>query len=316
MAKAADAFRTISEVAEWLEIPAHVLRFWESKFTQIKPVKRAGGRRYYRPSDMLLLGGIKVLLHDQGMTIKGAQKYLRENGIQSVAQLSQPLEEMSDGKLSDIALDVDTAPARGADVLHFSGGDASQGPSTAKADTETATHATSEPDTATDIPTPDTPSAGAENEADTEPSEENHNPAPIVDETNISMQKASEPDQGATPPPDTSEADTPASASVMPDDATAPPATPTPEAEADPDQQDQLDTETGPEADTASEPTPPAPLAQPDLPEDPPDTITATPGALAAIAALPRPLTSDLVSHLEPLLSRLKETRASKPDSV
>ncbi|SHH15014.1 MerR family transcriptional regulator [Marivita hallyeonensis] len=87
MSKSADAFRTISEVAEWLDTPAHVLRFWESKFTQVKPVKRAGGRRYYRPSDMLLLGGIKKLLHEDGMTIKGAQKILREQGIKHVSSL-------------------------------------------------------------------------------------------------------------------------------------------------------------------------------------------------------------------------------------
>jgi len=68
--KARDAFRTISEVANWLDVPAHVLRFWESKFTQIKPVKRAGGRRYYRPADMRLIGGIKMLLHDDGLTIR------------------------------------------------------------------------------------------------------------------------------------------------------------------------------------------------------------------------------------------------------
>ena len=85
MAKSADAFRTISEVADWLDTPAHVLRFWESKFSQIKPVKRAGGRRYYRPDDMDLLGGIKALLHDQGMTIKGVQKLLREQGVKHVA---------------------------------------------------------------------------------------------------------------------------------------------------------------------------------------------------------------------------------------
>ncbi|WP_373050841.1 MerR family transcriptional regulator [Thalassovita aquimarina] len=91
MAKSPDAFRTISEVAEWLDRPAHVLRFWESKFSQVKPVKRAGGRRYYRPQDMLLLGGIKKLLHDDGMTIKGVQKLLRENGVQHVAAMSQPL---------------------------------------------------------------------------------------------------------------------------------------------------------------------------------------------------------------------------------
>ena len=91
MAKSADAFRTISEVAEWLDTPAHVLRFWESRFTQIKPIKRAGGRRYYRPADMLLLGGIKKLLHDDGITIKAAQNILRENGIKHVQSLSQPV---------------------------------------------------------------------------------------------------------------------------------------------------------------------------------------------------------------------------------
>lgn len=81
MAKSEEAFRNISEVAEWLETPAHVLRFWESKFAQIKPVKGAGGRRYYRPEDMALLAGIKTLLHGQGLTIKGAQKLLREKGV-------------------------------------------------------------------------------------------------------------------------------------------------------------------------------------------------------------------------------------------
>lgn len=89
--KSPDAFRTISEVADWLETPAHVLRFWESKFTQVKPVKRAGGRRYYRPADMELLGGIKKLLHDEGMTIKGVQKILREQGVKHVAGLSETI---------------------------------------------------------------------------------------------------------------------------------------------------------------------------------------------------------------------------------
>jgi len=92
MSKSADAFRTISEVAEWLDLPTHVLRFWESKFSQIKPVKRAGGRRYYRPRDMQLIGGLKTLLHDDGMTIRGAQKLLKENGVQHVIDLSPPLE--------------------------------------------------------------------------------------------------------------------------------------------------------------------------------------------------------------------------------
>ena len=88
MAKSPDAFRTISEVSDWLDTPAHVLRFWESKFTQVKPVKRAGGRRYYRPQDMALLGGIKKLLHEEGMTIKGVQKLLRENGVKFVAAMA------------------------------------------------------------------------------------------------------------------------------------------------------------------------------------------------------------------------------------
>lgn len=92
MDKSPDAFRTISEVADWLDVPTHVLRFWESRFAQVKPVKRAGGRRYYRPSDMRLIGGIKKLLHDDGMTIRGVQKLLREEGIKHVAGFSQPLE--------------------------------------------------------------------------------------------------------------------------------------------------------------------------------------------------------------------------------
>ncbi len=102
--KSPDAFRTISEVADWLDRPAHVLRFWESKFTQVKPVKRAGGRRYYRPEDMRLLGGIKKLLHDDGMTIKGAQKVLREQGVRYVSALSPPLDD--EETLMGVALDM------------------------------------------------------------------------------------------------------------------------------------------------------------------------------------------------------------------
>lgn len=93
MTKSADAFRTISEVADWLGVQPHVLRFWESKFTQVKPVKRAGGRRYYRPNDMMLLGGIRKLLHDDGLTIKGVQKLMREEGMAYVAEMSPALDE-------------------------------------------------------------------------------------------------------------------------------------------------------------------------------------------------------------------------------
>lgn len=92
MEKSPEAFRTISEVSDWLDTPAHVLRFWESRFSQVKPVKRAGGRRYYRPGDMLLLGGIKKLLHEDGMTIRGVQKILREQGVRHVSAMSMPLD--------------------------------------------------------------------------------------------------------------------------------------------------------------------------------------------------------------------------------
>jgi DNA-binding transcriptional MerR regulator len=82
MDKSPDAFRTISEVAELLDLPQHVLRFWETRFNQIKPMKRGGGRRYYRPQDVDLIKGIRHMLYDQGYTIKGVQKLLRDNGNQ------------------------------------------------------------------------------------------------------------------------------------------------------------------------------------------------------------------------------------------
>jgi len=89
MSKAADAFRTISEVADELEVPKHVLRFWENRFPQIKPMKRGGGRRYYRPADMDLLRGIRHLLHNEGYTIKGVQRILREKGLDAVKNSKQ-----------------------------------------------------------------------------------------------------------------------------------------------------------------------------------------------------------------------------------
>ena len=87
--KSPEAFRTISEVATELDMPQHVLRFWESRFAQVKPVKRAGGRRYYRPEDVDLLRGIRTLLYREGFTIKGAQKVLREKGLRYVAELGR-----------------------------------------------------------------------------------------------------------------------------------------------------------------------------------------------------------------------------------
>jgi len=92
-AKQPGAFRTISEVALELDVPQHVLRFWETRFPQIKPMKRGGGRRYYRPEDVALLRGIRHLLYSDGYTIKGVQKVLRENGAAAVIAVAKPLAE-------------------------------------------------------------------------------------------------------------------------------------------------------------------------------------------------------------------------------
>lgn len=138
MDKSPDAFRTISEVAEWLGVQTHVLRFWESKFTQVKPVKRAGGRRYYRPTDMKLLGGIKKLLHDDGMTIKGVQKLLREEGVAHVSGFSRPL----DSDATDEAPHVEKVAEN---VVRFKA---------RPEDVATAEPANTPPDTATDTEAP------------------------------------------------------------------------------------------------------------------------------------------------------------------
>ena len=86
--KSPEAFRTISEVSKDLSLPQHVLRFWETKFVQIKPIKRGGGRRYYRPEDIELLKGIKYLLYNDGYTIRGVQKVIKENGAKKI--ISKP----------------------------------------------------------------------------------------------------------------------------------------------------------------------------------------------------------------------------------
>jgi DNA-binding transcriptional MerR regulator len=99
--KAPDAFRTISEVADDLEIPQHVLRFWETRFAQIKPMKRSGGRRYYRPDDVDLLRGIRRLLYGEGYTIRGVQRILKEHGIASVQRLSDSTAIASFGAIEE-----------------------------------------------------------------------------------------------------------------------------------------------------------------------------------------------------------------------
>jgi DNA-binding transcriptional MerR regulator len=114
--KAPDAFRTISEVADEVDLPQHVLRFWESRFREIKPMKRGGGRRYYRPDDVELLRGIRHLLYGEGYTIRGVQRILREQGSKFVQQVwmegaAQPPHGASDEEdLVDEAAEAETAP--------------------------------------------------------------------------------------------------------------------------------------------------------------------------------------------------------------
>jgi DNA-binding transcriptional MerR regulator len=100
--KAPDAFRTISEVADDLDIPQHVLRFWETRFAQIKPMKRSGGRRYYRPDDVDLLKGIRRLLYGEGYTIRGVQRILKEHGIKSVQGLADSSAAVSFGAIEEV----------------------------------------------------------------------------------------------------------------------------------------------------------------------------------------------------------------------
>ena len=108
-AKSDHAFRTITEVAEILDLPAHVLRFWESKFKYIKPMKRGGGGRYYRPEDINLLLGIKHLLYSEGLTIKGTQKVIQSDGIKSIAKLGANLiRQKDDGNSQSKSLQTST----------------------------------------------------------------------------------------------------------------------------------------------------------------------------------------------------------------
>jgi DNA-binding transcriptional MerR regulator len=129
VAKGPDAFRTISEAADELNVPQHVLRFWETKFAFIRPMKRAGGRRFYRPQDIAVLKGVRRLLHDEGYTIKGVQRLHREQGIgrlvtageggeepapePRLADLGGPrLDGVARGRLSSALADLEGAKAR------------------------------------------------------------------------------------------------------------------------------------------------------------------------------------------------------------
>jgi DNA-binding transcriptional MerR regulator len=115
--KAPDAFRTISEVAEQLDVPQHVLRFWESRFREIRPMKRGGGRRYYRPDDLDLLRGIRHLLYGEGYTIRGVQRLLREQGVrfvQNVWQPGAPQPTRQPAEEDDAVADIEAAEGAGA----------------------------------------------------------------------------------------------------------------------------------------------------------------------------------------------------------
>ena len=137
MDKAPDAFRTISEVAEELDIPQHVLRFWETRFAQIKPMKRSGGRRYYRPDDVDLLRGIRRLLYGEGYTIRGVQRILKEHGIKSVQRLADSSVAASFGAIEEAVgrsiLDDDLDAGPGIDVDDDDYEDTRQGAASASA---------------------------------------------------------------------------------------------------------------------------------------------------------------------------------------
>jgi DNA-binding transcriptional MerR regulator len=196
MSKSADAFRTISEVAEWLDTPAHVLRFWESKFTQVKPVKRAGGRRYYRPADMRLLGGIKKLLHDDGMTIKGVQKILREQGIKHVSSLCEL--SLSDDDEADVVLLEDVPASEPVDtVVPFAKPDQVSETPAAEDLPADSPEASPEPATAEG----DTPETVAPTEPEhSEPEVAEAEPQPAVADTIVEeTPEVSEPEPEATP---------------------------------------------------------------------------------------------------------------------
>ena len=307
MTKSPEAFRTISEVAEWLGIQAHVLRFWESKFTQVKPVKRAGGRRYYRPNDMLLLGGIKQLLHEDGLTIKGVQKLLREEGMTHVASMSQPLDELTQSQLDDsnqtpfVEAEPDQSEETGV-VLHFEQSAAK--PSEPERSVTTA----KSPDVVADTTTAEIPQP-----QDQPPEEQtSEEPAPVEEAP------AAEPEE----PDQTASAATAEPVATLPDflrRPTAPieqsdnaPAEPVAASDAAPEPQPEPEPEHQPEPE---EPLQPAPsTVKPRIIDLPPFTpladIAAAPGTLSA-AHRTRSLTAAQVTDIAPLVAKLSRLHDS-----
>ncbi|HKP80334.1 MAG TPA: MerR family transcriptional regulator [Phenylobacterium sp.] len=117
MAKGPEAFRTISEAADELHVPQHVLRFWETKFSFIKPMKRAGGRRFYRPADISVLRGVRRLLHDEGYTIKGVQKLHREQGLKRLVAAGEGASQVPEVVEKPVASAAAPKPAGKAGLL-------------------------------------------------------------------------------------------------------------------------------------------------------------------------------------------------------
>ncbi|SLN13088.1 MerR family regulatory protein [Roseovarius litorisediminis] len=321
MAKSADAFRTISEVADWLDTPAHVLRFWESKFSQVKPVKRAGGRRYYRPADMLLLGGIKKLLHDDGVTIKGVQKILREQGVKYVSGFSQSLDGETEGATIDIALEVPLQAAPAATVVSFQRDTHEQETTVDSADTSDAP-AEVEPQPE-DVALSDT--EDTDNYLDVDRDEATKPEPSELDETldNIfSRLDAADPEKSSS---DTSEDEPETKATETPDESRAVDAELQPPAEvqatpADIDRADEAantpeaEEQAGQDLEPAvaeDEPPRPAPL-QIDIPDDPTDSVDAPAGILTAMAALKRPISKDHARRLRQIAGRLRDVDNGK----
>ncbi|WP_239113252.1 MerR family transcriptional regulator [Shimia biformata] len=303
MAKSPDAFRTISEVADWLDTQAHVLRFWESKFPQVKPVKRAGGRRYYRPADMLLLGGIKHLLHDEGMTIKGAQKLLREQGVKHVSGLSQPLDDDDDAVVpAKAAPDTDAAEqAPDQTVTDLAAAEVPK-PADITADASPET-----PDIVAVDATPEADVAPAK-DADQVPPESDALPA-FLQQPSFDMSDLDEDDEVA--------------AEVASDSVSEPPATAPEEdsAESTPDATTEVATDTAaddPVTDSTDTSPAPAPLAAPsheatgdsgrDHPAGPLDSLLSALMKHRAIPAEHREAARQAMTRLEALAARLNES--------
>jgi len=292
--KSPDAFRTISEVADWLGVQPHVLRFWESKFTQVKPVKRAGGRRYYRPTDMMLLGGIRQLLHEDGLTIKGAQKVLCEKGVAHVSTMSQPLDPESAALINGIhEPDADEVAETAADAPT----------------TELPSFMAAEPAAE---PAPMEPAG--EELATAEPIDA---PEPVTEESVATEDAPAELPSFLTSEPATAASDTPET--ELADESTAPeipsfmrsarsdaPAEPEPPAEPTPPEpsEDVVAAEVFDEA-----PPPPAPKPRVvDIPDPDPATFSSAPAALSA-AFKAAHLTAAERAQITPLVARLAALR-------